>query len=289
MNQERDWRNWLYRPTELLPTDLDRRASWAAVAVPSKKRCENATEVDYAALLEEWISFLSALRHCGTQLICAEDDDSFANQVFIGDHLRLFNDILVLGQMKSLLRQQEQKRIVKALQRFVPADKWFSVTEVDGNAVLEHGDTLVLGNRVFLGRSGRTNDAGSRALAKILGNFGWRVVPVSFDARVVTHLTGGASEISEDVVAINPDIVEPEVFHKAGLEVLEVPPQEPLAIASFWLRTTKSQRVVIPAECPRWAELLDQRGLGIVESPLATISAYQGVPGALCAYLHSVN
>ena len=113
----------------------------------------------------------------------------------------------------------------------------------------------MIGRRVFIGSSARTNRAGIDQLARILEPVGYdvRAVPV----RGCLHLKSAVTAVAPDTLLINREWVPADAF--TGLSLLDIDPQEPgganaLAIADI---------VVYPTAFPRTRERLERRGLRV--------------------------
>jgi dimethylargininase len=278
--KEEGWPDVVFDHSKLQARDLDRRKHWALVVPPARRMALEPAH--YPALCEEWRSFVLGLHMCGVQIVCAENDARQPDGVYIGDNARHYRDVVVIGAMDSPARRQETQSVERLLKRLLDPEKLFSIAEIDPGAKLQHGDAVIIGDTVFLGISKHTDCRGARALAKTLKPFGWRIEPVAFDPRKVSHLTTAVSEVPDGVVA-NPDWVDIAPFVKAGLWVIEVPEQEPQAAGVFWVRTS-SDWIFVPQHHRRTLDLLDDLGHKVVPCPLERFLDYNGVPGALCLF-----
>ena len=292
-----NWRDLVFLPGEIKASDLGRH-EWRLVAPPAKRTPRESEippplerrETDYATLCEEWTGYVQALAAgCGSRVLCESTESAFADQWFVGDHLRSFGPLIVQGRMKSILRQREAAEHEAALRKLVPRESWRRAADYDERAVLEHGDEVVLRSKrlVLVGVSGRTNERGVRVLDRILAEVGWRVTPVPFDSSAITHLNSAAVEIGEEAVLLNPQYVDADWFTAQGVEVLEVDPAEPRGAASLWLRHRGHSTVLMPHECPRTAEKLERRGFATILCPLGQALDCYGTPAAMCAVFHS--
>jgi dimethylargininase len=88
---------------------------------------------------------------------------------------------------------------------------------------LEGGDVLRVGRTLFVGLSGRTGEAGVRALDGLLRPLGYSVVPVRVTGCL--HLKSAACAVDEETVLVNRAWVETDPF--AGLRLVDVPAAEP--------------------------------------------------------------
>lgn len=160
------------------------------------------------------------------------------------------------------------------------------IAEIRAPGTLDGGDVLVLGRRVFVGLSTRTNRDGARQLAEILegaAGGGCEVVPVPV-ARCL-HLETAATAISAGdaapAVLVNPRWVDASVF--APAEVVEVPDGEPFAANVLALpgQAGAPPTVLVSARWPRTRRLLEARGLHTVPLELSELEKAEGGPTCL--------
>lgn len=150
---------------------------------------------------------------------------------------------------------------------------------------LDGGDVLVLGRRVFVGLSTRTNEEGARQLAEILasGPGGREVVtvPVTRCLHLKTAASGIARGDGEPAVLVNPSWLDPEVF--APAEVVEVPAEEPYAANVVTLPGARDvpPTVLLSSRAARTRALLERRGLRAVPLDLSELEKAEAGPTCL--------
>jgi len=141
-------------------------------------------------------------------------------------------------------------------------------------ATLEGGDVLQVGDRVFVGRSERTNDAGIAALAKVAAAEGrhLEVVPL---ARCF-HLKSAVTAFAADGLLVAAALL-PEGVRFEGFEVVPVPtaPDDETYAANC---LALGERVLLPAGHLKTAALLEERGFRVSLLPM---TAFQAGDGAL--------
>lgn len=151
---------------------------------------------------------------------------------------------------------------------------------------LDGGDVLVLGRRVFVGLSTRTDREGARQLADLLAEApggGYEVTTVPVERCL--HLKTAASAISlgeaAPAVLVNPRWIDAAPF--APAEVVEVPEGEPFAANVVVLPGPggASPTVVLSARWPKTRRLLEARGLHTVPLGLSELEKAEGGPTCL--------
>ena len=125
-----------------------------------------------------------------------------------------------------------------------------------------------MGRRLFVGRSGRSDEAGRGRLRDLLAPFGYAVVPAT--VRGCLHLKSAVTAVAADRLLVNPAWVDRSDF--AGLGVLEVDPAEPDAANA--LRVGDS--VVFPAAFPLTRRRLEQAGIAVVTVDVSELARAEG-------------
>jgi dimethylargininase len=105
------------------------------------------------------------------------------------------------------------------------ADQGIEVRYMAEGATLEGGDVLLVGERVFVGRSRRTDMGGVEAVASLARSLGLDVTILFVDRCL--HLKTAVSAIDTETVLVNPAWLDPALL--SGLRIVRVPIGEPLA------------------------------------------------------------
>ncbi|HYU40609.1 MAG TPA: dimethylargininase, partial [Vicinamibacteria bacterium] len=136
-------------------------------------------------------------------------------------------------------------------------------------------DVLVLGRRLFVGLSHRTDTAGRQALAEAVRPFDYEVVPVRMDGCL--HLKTAVTAAHADLLVVNPQWVD--LAPVRGLETIDVAPGEPWAANVL----SVGEAVITAAGFPRTAERLRARGLDVREVDVSEFQKAEG--GVTCKSL----
>ena len=118
---------------------------------------------------------------------------------------------------------------------------------------MDGGDVLVVGRRVFVGVSSRTNTDAVAQMRRILGPFGYTVSEVGVTGCL--HLKSAVTAVADDLLLVNPAWIASEAFD--GFERVDVDPREPMAANALRL----GEALVYPVAYPRTGERLAFRGL----------------------------
>jgi dimethylargininase len=175
--------------------------------------------------------------------------DDLPDSVFVEDIAVVFDEIALITRPGAASRRRETAAIADALAAHRPVERIASPATVDG------GDVLVIGRRVFVGLSSRTNGEAAAQMQRILRPHGYRVHATRVDGCL--HLKSAVTALDEATVLVNPRWVDPAVFD--AFERVEIDPAEPYAANALRV----ADRVIYPAAFPQTAERIAARGLRV--------------------------
>jgi dimethylargininase len=226
---------------------------WTAVTRepgPDLARCELThlprVPIDSGRALAQHRAYRAALREAGARVLVLPADPALPDGVFVEDAAVVLDERAVLTAPRPPARRGEVAAVRAALAPFRP------LSRLAPEAFLEGGDVLRVGRTLFVGLSGRTGEAGLRALEGIARPLGYAVAPVRVTGCL--HLKSAAGVVDEQTVLLNRDWVEVGPF--AGLRLADVPAAEPSGANVLRLPGA----VLVSAAYPATADLL--RGLG---------------------------
>ena len=143
---------------------------------------------------------------------------AFPDSVFIEDTAVVFDEVAVVTRPGADSRRGEVPAVEAALAEVRP------VVRITAPATLDGGDVLVVGRRVFIGQTARTNAEGIAQLGALLAPHGYMVEGVTVTGCL--HLKTAATAVDDATVLCNPDWVDPAAF--TPLRTIAVHPDEPM-------------------------------------------------------------
>lgn len=214
-----------------------------------------------------------ALADAGFQVIRLPQLDDDPDAVFVED------TALLLGEHAVITRPGAESRASEVSSTAAGLDPYFTVQQLDAG-VLDGGDVLRIGDRLYVGQSSRTDAAGTKALAALVAPLGYEVVPVELGRCL--HLKTAATFAGPDRDArprllVNLDWVDAALF--AGTEALSVAASEPFAANVV----RASDRLIMAAGSPETAAILRGRGFKVVEVDLSELQKAEA--GGTCMSL----
>lgn len=240
---------------------------------PSLADCELTHLVrqplDVARAVAEHEAYESTLRRVGVRVLRLPATPRLPDAVFVEDTAVVLDDVAVITRPGAVSRRPEVGSVAQGLAAFR------SLAYIEDPATLDGGDVLVLGQRVFVGLSTRTNQAAIAQLAGTLHPLGYAVIPVNFTGCL--HLKSAVTRISDQQLLLNPAWIEPSVFR--GLRSITVDPSEPHAANALAIGGV----VLYPRHFPRTRARLEAEGMTVV--PLELTELAKAEAGVTCCSL----
>lgn len=220
--------------------------------------------IDYLAARAQHHAYEDTLRALGCEVLTLPPDPALPDSVFVEDTAVVFEEIAVIMRPGAPSRRPEIAATAVALRPYRPLVRIAPPGSMDG------GDVLRVGRTVFVGLTGRTNQAAIDQLTAGLAPHDYvvRSVPV----HGCLHLKSAATQIASDTVLCNPRWVDPAAF--ARLQVLEVDGAEPAAANGLLV----DGRIVYPTTFPATLRRLEGRGIAVT---LVDVTELQKAEGAV--------
>ncbi len=233
---------------------------------PAFARCELThlarQPIDLRRAREQHAAYERALGDAGCEVRRLESDDTMPDAVFVEDTAVVVDEIAVVARPGAESRRGEPTAVADALAPFRTA-RW-----IEAPGTLDGGDVLVMGRRVFVGASTRSNASGREQLRQALEPFGYVVVDVPLDGCL--HLKSAVSDIGDAQLLMNPAWVSRDPF--VDFQVLDVDPEEPFAANSLRIRG----RVIYPVAFPRTRQRIEARGLEVLAVDVSELQKAEG-------------
>ena len=206
-----------------------------------------------------------ALVEAGCTVRRLDSGPDMPDAVFVEDIAVVVAEGAILTRPGAEARRIETPGVVASLMRH-----GLPLQDIRSPGTLDGGDVLVIGRRVFVGLSARTNQAGADQFVGILDAVGYTVsiVPV----HGCLHLKSAVTAVAPDTVLINREWVSAEAF--AGLSMVDVDPREPHAANALAV----GEVVIYPTSFPRTREKLEHRDLRL---RLVDVDELQKAEGAV--------
>jgi len=233
---------------------------------PAIRRCQlthlERTPIDVARAIEQHAAYERVLAGLGCTIVSLPEEPDLPDSVFVEDAAVVVRGLAVITRPGAPSRRAETASVAAALARYRPT------AAIEAPGTLDGGDVLVLGQRVLVGLSQRTNREGVAQLRALLSLHGLAVEALSVNACL--HLKSAVTTVGPETVLVNPAWVDVSAF--AGMRAIETDPDEPYAANALRV----GDAVVYPAAFPRTAARLETAGVGLVRVDVSELAKAEG-------------
>ena len=191
-------------------------------------------------------AYCDLLTSVGWKVVTLPREDRWPDSVFVEDTAIVVDECAILARPGAESRRAEVAPIAEVLRRYR------SLEQIDPAGTLDGGDVLVQGQKVWIGRTSRTNNHAIDQVKAILQPFGYTVQSVAVAGCL--HLKSAATPVGERHVVVNTQWVDVSAFE--GCEVIETPADEPGGANVLDL----GDCVVVDARYPGLQQKISERG-----------------------------
>lgn len=203
--------------------------------------------IDVQRALAQHRTYCEVLSSLGARVESVAPLPDAPDGVFIEDTAVVVDEVAVITRPGVPSRAGEIETTALALSAYR------QLLGVSAEGTLEGGDVMRVGRTLYVGRSGRTNQAGVNQLGALLAPWGYEIQGVDLDGCV--HLKTACTFVPPHYVLANPDWVDRRVF--ADVTVIDVDGDEPFAGNTLTLGGV----TLVASSCPRTAAILHARGV----------------------------
>jgi len=240
---------------------------------PSLVDCElthlERVPIDVSRATREHAAYEVLLESLGATVRHLPPEPALPDAVFVEDTAVVLDEVAVVTRPGAVSRRAETASTAAALAVHRP------LLEIREPATLDGGDVLVVGRRLYVGLSSRSNAAAVAQLAPALRPLDYEVRGVAF--RGCLHLKSAVTQVADGLLLANPDWVDADAF--ADCRTIPVHPSERHAANALAL----GGRVIHPQQFPLTRARLEAEGLLV--APLAMSELAKAEAGVTCCSL----
>jgi dimethylargininase len=214
----------------------------------------------------------SCLAGLGCELHRLPAEPELPDSVFVEDTAVVLDELAIITRPGAASRRPETESIAQALRPF----RRLALIQAPGT--LDGGDVLRVGRVLYVGLSGRSNQAGIEQMRRLVEPFGYRVegVPVAG----CLHLKSAVTQVAEGALLINRDWVDGRTFGPdSSLKLIDVDAAEPHAANALLV----GGKIVYPVAYPRTRRRLEAEGIGLCAVDVSELAKAEG--GVTCCSL----
>jgi dimethylargininase len=175
--------------------------------------------IDLENARRQHAAYEAALRSLGVEVISLPEEADLPDSVFVEDTAIVLEECAVLTRPGADSRRPEVESIAQALAPFR------SLQRVEAPGTVDGGDVLVVGRRIWVGLTSRSNLPAIEQMQRFLHPHGYSVYAAEVSGCL--HLKSAVTQAAEDTLLINPQWVQRSDF--PGMKFIEVDPSEPSA------------------------------------------------------------
>jgi dimethylargininase len=163
------------------------------------------SDVDVDLAVDQHDDYVHALQSVGWEVRYVDPADDCPDSVFVEDTVVIIGGIAVLARPGAESRRPEIDGTEAAIEAL-----GLPIHRIQEPGTLDGGDVLQVGDRVYVGRGGRTNAEGIRQLRRIAGTVGRTVVAIPLER--VLHLKSAVTALPDGTFLIFSDLVDARLF-----------------------------------------------------------------------------
>ena len=235
----------------------------------SKSFVTGPTDVEKAR--GQHLEYIRALEQNGVFVHMLEADEKHPDCMFVEDQAVVIDGYMLLPVPGHPSRMAEQPPIAEYLMN---ALEGVQTCDMGGEARMDGGDIIRLGNLFFVGRSTRTNDLGIASLRGLLDTLGYelRVIDIPDGA---LHLTSISSTPTDSTILVPEGYLPKGAFGELpdGCEIHWMPKEEVYGCNTIGLPGGK---VLMAEGYPTVHKTLVELGLEVITLDMSEIRAADG-------------
>ncbi len=218
--------------------------------------------INYTLAREQHHAYEQALNSFGLQVISLLPENDLPDSVFVEDTALVLDELAVLMRPGAQSRRREVLSVAQALQPYR------QLNYIQAPATIDGGDILVVGKKVYVGLSSRSNHAAVSQLSGLLQPYGYSVIPIAVSGCL--HLKSAVTLVAEAAVLLNPVWIERQFF--SDYSIITVDPNEPYGANAL----LGPGGVMYPAGFPATAERLRRFGLEVIALDVSELMKAEG-------------
>lgn len=233
---------------------------------PRFNECEithiERTPIDVNVARAQHHEYVKALQGLGCEVIELPAESDLPDSVFVEDTAFILPELAVITRPGVDSRKPEIESIRMAL---APRTRY---VELKAPATLDGGDVLVLGKKIYIGLSSRSNQAAIDQLNELLREDGYQAIGVQMHDCL--HLKTAVTRVDDRTLLINPQWVD--THHFKDFTWIEVDPSEPFAANCLPV----GDSIIYPTAFPKTCAKLEASGYHVKTVDVSELAKAEG-------------
>jgi dimethylargininase len=220
------------------------------------------TPIDLSLARLQHQAYVKILKELGCHVIDLPAEPDLPDSVFVEDTAMILPEVAVVTRPGADSRKPEIESIIPVLAPLI------RLVHIQAPATVDGGDVLVLGKKIFIGESTRSNQAAIDQLNELLCEYGYSVAGMVLHDCL--HLKSAVTRVDEQTLLINPNWVDPSQF--PGFNRIEVDPSEPHAANCLPVNGS----IIFPTAFPKTRLKLEERGYKVIPVDVSELAKAEG-------------
>lgn len=222
---------------------------------------------------KQWRAYVDALETNGWRTILVPPAPECPDGVFIEDTMVVYRNVALMARPGAPVRRAEVRGAASVAQHL-----GYALKTVTAPATLDGGDVLKVGDTIFVGRGGRTNGMGVRAVRTTFEPLGATVVAVPVQR--VLHLKSAVTALPDGTVIGYPDLVDHASMFPRFLAMPEPSGSHVVDLGDHHL--------LVAADCPKSVDLFADFGYQPVVVDISEFEKLEGCVTCLSVRLREL-
>ncbi|HXH66083.1 MAG TPA: arginine deiminase family protein [Candidatus Limnocylindrales bacterium] len=214
-------------------------------------------------------AYEALLEKLGAKVISLPEEKELPDSMFVEDPAIVLDELAIICPLGTEGRRKEALSLAAALEPF----RKLAYVKLPG--MLEGGDVLRIGKKIFVGLSERSNAEGIRQLAVITEHYGYDLTAVP--VKGCLHLKSAVTYLGRNTLLGNREWFHSKRFE--GFDWVDVDPAEPHAGNALAL----GESVIFPASFPKTRGRIEARGFHVELLDIAELQKAES--GLTCSSL----
>lgn len=220
------------------------------------------TPIDLDLACAQHCAYVELLKTLGCKVIELPEEEDLPDSVFVEDTAFILPEVAVITRPGADSRKPETESIIRALTPLI------ELVHVREPATVDGGDILVLGKKILVGLSTRSNQKAIDQLNNLLREYGYSVTGV--ELHDCLHLKSAVTRVDDRTLLINKNWVDTSYFE--GFDLIEVDPFEPHAANCLPVGGT----IIFPTAFPRTRARLEERSYQVSAVDVSELAKAEG-------------
>jgi dimethylargininase len=225
--------------------------------------------IDLAKAQKQHHAYENLLETLGARVISLPAEPDLPDSMFVEDPAIVLDELAVILPLGTVTRRREAPSIAQVLAKFR------KLQYISLPAILEGGDVLRIGRKLFVGLTQRSNAEGIRQLAAILAPHDYEVISVPVTGCL--HLKSAVTHLGGTTLLANRAWFDTSPL--AGHEWIDVDPTEPNAANALALGGT----IIFPASFPSTRARIEARSFRVTRLDISELQKAES--GLTCSSL----